>query len=262
LPCNRNRSMKNIFFLLIIGGILFRCSKPNNEDTCPYDLLSWGEIKTKKVSEKEKNRLIGFNTNILLELEKKLNLKFSPEFKYEVNTYSFDELQEEIKLDSQFVMRWNSYVTDICGNISLRNSLAHENDSLRIILEKQIINRIKSFYESVYLELGNTSTVTDENISLDSKENEILISDSKKSLYEVDGVDISIYLDEKYSDIKDILLSDGLNVVDSSSKNIRIKITPDVTSYKITVVSSKLDSCILSGLIKEKDPNITILSCV
>ncbi|MGH1433592.1 MAG: hypothetical protein ACRBG0_03940 [Lewinella sp.] len=252
--------MKNIFFLLMIGGILITCSKPNNEDVCPYELLSWGEIETKKV--KGEDRLIGLDADILLELEKKLNFKFSPEFKYEIHTYSFDESQESIKIDSQFVMRWNSYVTDICGSISLMNSLTYKNDSLRIVLEEQIINRVKSFYESVYLEPGNTSTLRDKATPSNREQKKIPTSDSRTTYREADGVDISIYLDGKYSNIKDVYLSNGLNIVDSNSKNIRIKITSDITEYKITLISSELDSCILSGVIKEQDSSLTILSCV
>lgn len=146
--------------LIILSVIIISCNK---EPQCPYEKIDWNS-RTMQVDERTA-------TNVSLEIGGKLDsfLKrlgkgtLDAKVKTELNNYSNKISNSEISYDKEYVERWNALVEDICGKINLLTN-TNFSDSTKYQLEKQILSRVESFYETVTNPIDTTITeVHDDN---------------------------------------------------------------------------------------------------
>lgn len=238
--------------LITLSIIIISCNK---EPQCPYEKIDWN-IQTMRVDEQTA-------TNASLEIGGKLDsfLKrlgkgtLDAKVKTELNNYSNKISNSEISYDKEYVERWNALVEDICGKINLLTN-ANFSDSTKYQLEKQILLRVVSFYETVTNPIDTTATeVPNENSPQKNITNPKKVITKKEKEY----LEVSIQLEDFHEGYKSIFVDNkNANILPSSTnRNLRLKIESIPSrNQKIVIVTGSNDSCFIEGIFDVHSRNL------
>lgn len=140
--------MKNLSTLsLLLALALFSgCAEERGQPDCPYQPIEWGQQHKQVIDKKQMQGELDLGGKLDAYFNKLGKGSISPHVKMELNKISEEIINSNIEYDKMFVTNWNALVADICGKIAILDRLIM-NDSLRLELEKDIVDKAKKFYE-------------------------------------------------------------------------------------------------------------------
>lgn len=147
-----------------MAGLAILAFSCNRELGCPLEEIEWDYKKSNMTNEDKVKVDIDINAKLKAYLKKigdgEINAKISPA----IDQLAKDYTVAEIRYDNDYVKNYNALVNDICSKLQIVNDRSLSEEQI-LEIEKDLVSRLKTFYETTrnYLPTDTTNTTDNAN---------------------------------------------------------------------------------------------------